>query len=256
MGPKQSSGKQPRFWSSCYGKSKTAQLAAVMSLSSISVSERDHRKDDEFDEVYYRTYYGSRTPDWYAGLLAEVIRFGKPGSVLDLGCGMGLFVELANQWGLRASGIDGSQAAVRLALERTPSLDVQQGNLIQPLSVPDQSFDNIIMHQVIPSFAPNVFMNLLTQCHRVLRRGGLLFIFSASRSNLSAYEKDPSQRYRLHPTELRAALESAGFSVLNEPNSWRFFPGNELLGRLGGQLMRTRFKNWASATANAYALRL
>jgi SAM-dependent methyltransferase len=229
---------------------------STVSFSGINPTEGERRKDGGFDERYYRTYYGSRTPDWYAGLLGEVIRFGKPGSVLDLGCGLGLFVELANQWGVRVTGIDGSQAAVRLALDRTPRLDLQQGNLMQPLSFPDQSFDNIIMHQVIPSFAPNVLINLLSQCHRVLRPGGVLFIFSASRYNLSAYERDPTQRYRLHPTELRAALESAGFSVLHEPNSSRFFPRNKLLGRLGGQLMRTRLKDWAAATANAYARRL
>jgi SAM-dependent methyltransferase len=226
-----------------------------MGSSDVSAADKDRRKDDGFDELYYRTYYGSRTPDWYAGLLGEVIRFGKPGSVLDLGCGLGLFVELANQWGVRATGIDGSEAAVRLALERTPSLDLQQGDLMQPLSFGDQSFDNIIMHQVIPSFAPNVLMNLLLQCHRVLRRGGILFIFSASKCNLSAYERDPTQRYRLHPSELRALLESAGFSVFYEPHSSRFFPGNRVLGRLAGQLMRTRLSDWAAASADAYARR-
>jgi SAM-dependent methyltransferase len=227
-----------------------------MGFSGINAADKDCRKNDGFDELYYRTYYGSRTPDWYASLLGEVIRFGKPGSILDLGCGLGLFVELADRWGLRATGMDSSEAAVRLALERAPSLDLQQGDLTHPLSFADQSFDNIIMHQVIPSFVPDRLINMLSECHRVLRRGGILFIFSASKCNLLAYERDPSQRYRLHPSELRASLESVGFSVLQEPNSSRFFPENRVLRRLAEQLMRTRLRDWAAGTANAYAQRL
>jgi SAM-dependent methyltransferase len=227
-----------------------------MGFLSINAADKTRSNPDGFDELYYRTYYGSRTPAWYTGLLGEVVRFGKPGSILDLGCGLGLFVELANQWGLRATGIDGSEAAVRLGLERTPGLDLQQADLRHPLAFPDQLFDNIIMHQVIPSFARNILVNILSQCHRVLRRGGILFIFSASKCNVSAYERDPTQRYRLYPSELRAALESVGFSVLHEPNSLRFFPGNPVLRRLADQMMRTRLRDWAAGTANAYAQRL
>jgi SAM-dependent methyltransferase len=230
--------------------------STVSVIMGINAAYKDYRKNDGFDELYYRTYYGSRTPDWYASLLGEVIRFGKPGSILDLGCGLGLFVELANQWGLQATGIDGSEAAVRLARERTPSLDLQQGDVMHPLPFADQSIDNIIMHQVIPSFVPDILMDILSQCHRVLRRGGILFIFSASKCNLAAYERDPSQRYRLHPSELRASLESVGFSVLQEPNSSRFSFKNRVLKRLAERLMRTRLRDWAAGTANAYAQRL
>jgi SAM-dependent methyltransferase len=226
-----------------------------MGYSDISAADKDCRRHDGFDELYYRTYYGSRTPDWYAGLLSDVVRSGKPGSILDLGCGLGLFVELANQWGLSATGIDGSEGAVRLALERTPNLDLQQGDLMAPLPFADQSFDNIIMHQVIPSFARDTVLNLLLQCHRVLKRGGLLFIFSASKCNRRAYKRDPSQCYRMHPSELRSALVSAGFSVVHEPNTSRFFQENRFLRRLAAQLMRTRLEDWAAGTANAYAQR-
>ena len=142
-----------------------------------------------------------------------------------------------------------------LALERTPNLDLLQGNLMHPLPLADQSFDNIVMHQVIPSIPPDALTNLLSQCHRVLKRGGFLFIFSASKRNIEAYQRDSTQRYRLHPSELRTALESAGFSVLHEPNSSRFFPRNKLLGSIGKQLVRTRLKDWAAATANVYARR-
>jgi SAM-dependent methyltransferase len=226
-----------------------------MGFSGISAADKHGRSDGDFDELYYQRYYGSRTSDWYAWLLSEIIQFGKPGSILDVGCGLGLLVELANQWGLRAKGIDSSEAAVRLALERTPCLDLQHGDLRRPLPFADQSFDNIIMHQVIPSFTSNILISALEQCHRVLSRAGILFIYSASKRNLSAYKRDPSQRYRLHPSELRALLEGVGFSVLQEPNSSRFLARNRALGTLAGQLMRTGLKDWASATANAYARR-
>jgi SAM-dependent methyltransferase len=227
-----------------------------MSCSSPSIASKDCRKGDGFNENYYRSFYGSRNPDWYAWLLAEVIQFGKPGSILDLGCGLGLFVEFADRWGVPAKGIDGSGAAVHLALERAPMLDLQQGNLMHPLPFADQSFDNIMMHQVIPSFPRAVLTDLLLQCHRLLRPGGILFLLSASKCNLSAYERDPSQRYRLHPSELRILLESAGFLVFREPNSVRFFQNSRVLRKLAAELLRTPLKDWAAGTANAYAQRL
>jgi len=229
-----------------------------MSCPFVGSTKKDRAETQGFDENYYRTLYRARTPDWYSWLLSEVIRFGKPGTILDLGCGLGLFVELANKWGVSAKGIDGSEPAVRLALERTPILDLQQRDLMLPLPFADKSFDNIMMHQVIPSFAPGILTDVLAECHRVLGRGGMLFIFSIAKSNRrsAAVKMDPSQHSPLHPSELRASLQSAGFSVIREPNSARFFPRNRFLARLAAGLMCTPLRDWAAGSANAYARRI
>jgi len=207
------------------------------------------------DETYFRTFYGSRTPGWYAWLLAEVIRHGRPGNVLDLGCGLGLFVELANQWGISAKGIDASEAAMRIALARSPHLDLCQCDLTQPLPFAEQSFANIVMHQVIAHLPPGVIKKVLTECYRVLLPGGLLFVYSPAKSNRPVLERDPTHRSPLHPSELRAELESAGFVVISEPNSARFSPRYRVLAKCATRLMRTRLRDWIAGTANAYARR-
>src|ERR1700722_10956450 len=43
-------------------------------------------KDGMGDRSYYTTHYGGRRPDKYAWLLAEIIKYGRPGNIVDLGC--------------------------------------------------------------------------------------------------------------------------------------------------------------------------
>lgn len=207
------------------------------------------------DRAYFETWYMSRTAEFYAGLLREVIQFGRPGSILDLGCGVGYFVELAARWGIDIAGIDGSQEAIDLALERVPHLNLRQRYLSERLPFPDRSFDNILLNQVVEHLPAAVLKSVLSECHRLLRAGGVVFIFSPAKSNRSEVEKDPTHCNPLHPSELRAYLRLAGLVIVHEPNSPRFFQHNRLLGRLFRMLLKTPCEDWASGTANAYAKR-
>ena len=44
--------------------------------------------------------YGNRDWNWYRFLVAESMKYGMPGKWLDLGAGLGFFVECAQRFGI------------------------------------------------------------------------------------------------------------------------------------------------------------
>jgi len=74
--------------------------------------------------------------DWILALLAPA-----PGaSLLDVACGSGTFLRVAAERGLDPTGIDISPAAIAIAAERVPGVDLRVGEAEQ-LPFPDSSFD-------------------------------------------------------------------------------------------------------------------
>lgn len=207
------------------------------------------------DRKYFETSYGNRGPEAYSWILGEMIRFGRPGSVIDLGCGTGLFVELAAMWGIEAIGYEGSVDAIQLALNRAPFIKIQHGFLSDPLPWADGTFDNALLNQVIEHLPQNVFENALKETFRILRSGGVIFVFSPSKANVREVAKDPTHCNPQRPSGLRSNLEAAGFRVFREPNAPLFFGGTRLLRRVSNALLRTRFRDRISATSNAFANR-
>ena len=93
--------------------------------------------------------WGARADDWalnelqqLPGYLEASARVGlSPGQrVLDVGCGAGVFLHLAEQRGAVPFGIDASPELLSLARTRVPAADVRQGDM-QFLPYEDDSFD-------------------------------------------------------------------------------------------------------------------
>jgi SAM-dependent methyltransferase len=208
------------------------------------------------DDTYFTRWYGDRTPEFYTSILAEMIRFGRPGPIVDLGCGTGLFVQLATQWGLDASGFDGSIAAVEMGLRRWPNLRIQQTYLSEPLPCSDELFDNVLLNQVVEHLPPPILKNVLSESFRVLKKGGVLFIYSPSRVNKRQVEMDPTHCNPLCPSELRKYLEGVGFTIIREPNTALILQNSRFLRKMADWLLRIGLADWVSATTNAYAVRV
>jgi SAM-dependent methyltransferase len=60
--------------------------------------------------------------------------------VLDVGCGVGSFLRLISDRGVKAFGLDASEALVELARERLPDADLKVGDM-QALPYEDDTFD-------------------------------------------------------------------------------------------------------------------
>ena len=105
-------------------------------------------------------------------VLREIERHEWKGRLLDVGCGFGLFVEVARMSGWDAWGIDVNEHAVKWAREHV-SDQVSHG-IVEDLDVPDGWFDCVTMFDVIEHLDDP--RTSLREVHRILRPGGLLVI--------------------------------------------------------------------------------
>ena len=104
---------------------------------------------------------------------------GRP--LLDVGCYIGVFVELAAQHGWEAWGVDPSRWAVDRAQER--GLQVVQGTLATA-SLPEAGFDVVTMWDTIEHLPDPAAT--LERAHRLLKPGGLLVVHTIDIDSLFA----------------------------------------------------------------------
>jgi SAM-dependent methyltransferase len=199
---------------------------------------------------YFEQLYASRTWEYYRPVLAHVIANSAPGPILDIGAGIGLFVEASARWGLDCQGIEGSEDAVEMGKKRYPGLRLGRQLLSARFPFPDESFQTILLHQVIAHLEPEVARNALSEALRVMRRGGRIFIFSPTRFN-EAVRRDKTFVHMYSPSELCALVTSAGFQNVVPLDSPRELLGKNRLARaaMGAALRLTRWDR-LSATAN------
>lgn len=127
--------------------------------------------------------WGIRARDWaeaQEGIFTPVFEavlqkasVGAGTSVLDIGCGSGLFTQMAAQRGAQVSGIDASEPFLAIARERTPQGDFRNGEM-EELPYPDQTFDLVTGFNSF-QFAANP-VRALQEARRVLKSGAPLVI--------------------------------------------------------------------------------
>lgn len=134
--------------------------------------------------------------------------------LLDVGCGTGVFLDLAQQAGWHAQGIEPGGAACAYARARF-GLDVHCGTLEDAPLLPE-SFDVVTMWQVLEHL-PHPLEGL-RRVYQALAPGGLLLIGVPNFASLEArlfgrrwYSLDaPRHLYHFTPATLRAVVSAAG----------------------------------------------
>jgi SAM-dependent methyltransferase len=126
--------------------------------------------------------WGARARDWatneeqqlptYEEAIRRVgIRAGH--SVLEVGCGSGVFLRAVADLGAAAHGIDASAALVGLARERAPEADVRVGDM-QALPFEDDRFDVVAGFNSF--FFADDIVAALREAGRVAKRGAPIVI--------------------------------------------------------------------------------
>lgn len=122
--------------------------------------------------------WGARARDWaevqesvavplFETVLQETA-VGENLSVLDIGCGSGIFCEMAAKRGARVSGLDASEHLLAIARERVQSGDFRTGEM-EELPYDNQAFDVVTGFNSF-QFAANP-VNALREASRVSRTG-------------------------------------------------------------------------------------
>jgi SAM-dependent methyltransferase len=138
--------------------------------------------------------WGTRARDWaevqegvaiplYEAVLNETA-IGEGTSVLDIGCGSGIFCEMAARRGARVSGIDAAESLLAIAQERVSDGDFRTGEM-EALPYANQTFD------VVAGFSSFQFaaspVNALREAGRVSRSGTVVIaVFGKREENESA----------------------------------------------------------------------
>ncbi len=178
---------------------------------------------------YYdpHSYWGRVTDAWaeYAPLYITIFRLQPPGSILDVGCGLGLFLSQFQLRGWQTLGTEISPHMVKYA-RRTYGLEVLTGDL---LTLPiRRTFDVITLNNVLEHlYEPRL---TLAKVHRLLKPHGLLAIVVPNIASLSHtvfgrrwYHLQPGRHvYHFSPASLAKLLSLTGFKILKIDHTyWR-----------------------------------
>jgi SAM-dependent methyltransferase len=138
--------------------------------------------------------WGTRARDWSEvqervaiPLYEAVLRktgIGQGTSVLDIGCGAGIFCGMAARLGAKVGGIDAAQSLIAIANERVPDGDFRTGEM-EALPYADQMFDLVTGFSSF-QFAANP-VNALKEAGRVSRTGTVVIaVFGKPEENESS----------------------------------------------------------------------
>lgn len=173
------------------------------------------------------TYHSEEENHWWftsrRELVRQLVRRATPdrnADILEIGCSGGpLLQKLRADGYANLTGIDISEEAIALCARRGVSnVSVMDA---QHLKYPDASFDIITASDVLEHLADAP--TALREWHRALRSGGKLFVFVPAFMFLwSEHDVANQHQHRYRATELKIALENAGFTV-ERRGYWNFF---------------------------------
>jgi len=156
--------------------------------------------------------------DSIASLKSIHIYWGQgKNKLLDVGCGSGIFANLATKKNWSVTGVELSESLIR-TLRTTAQFRVIQGNILN-INIQDK-FDVVTLNQVIEHFPKPKL--LIKRCYSLLRPGGYLYIATPNISSLNAKIKKDKFEYLIPPEHLSYfniqtlsyLLHNQGFKIL------------------------------------------
>ena len=177
-----------------------------------------------------------QTPTYEAAL--DQVEIGPGSRVLEIGCGVGSFLQLVESRGAEGHGIDASEALIEMARSRLPGVDLRVGEM-QALPYDDDAFDLVAGFNTF--FFADDMVAALREAARVARRGAPVVIQAFGRP----------EQCELEAVKLAVAAHRPGGT---EEQYWR--PGivDEIATAAGLRIERSFDTVYAYSYANADAL--
>ncbi len=143
---------------------------------------------------------------------------GFTGTILDLGCGKGAFLEACQDRGLTAIGVDSDP--VNIAICTGLGLRAELADVFTYLNqVADGSLDAVFMAHLIEHLNIEGKRELMAVLHQKIRPDGIAVVetpnTSSSRVMTTMYYLDPTHQSPLHPEAYKRVLELSGFTTMD-----------------------------------------
>ena len=152
----------------------------------------------------------------------------SPGTLLEIGCAMGFFLDYASSLGWKVKGVDLAEDAVNFAKEKF-GLDVFKGNIFS-LNADTNSFDSCISIGTMDHLKNP--LAVFNEISRILKPNGLLIVTIGSISELVPFHyRPPEHLFYFSRKSLKIALEKSGFEVKSISNFWTQYSVGEFLAR-------------------------
>ena len=175
---------------------------------------------------HYHDYYSKKEPEYnpitekrYHAILNRFERMMRPGRLLDVGCGIGHFLAVAESRGWEAVGLEvsgsGLQLLTRLKAEQGWRFQVRGEDLLRA-NFPGGSFKAVTLFEVLEHLIDP--MSNLRKIHALLEQDGIVYLTTPNFDSLSRYALagrwraiTPEHLYLFNPRTLSTCLEAAGF---------------------------------------------
>ena len=137
--------------------------------------------------------------------------------VLDVGCGRGELLDLFQQAGIAARGIDLNHEMVEVC--RSRGLEAVEADWLGHLdSLPDGSLGGLVAIQVVEHLEPSYLMRALDVAYQKLRPGSLIVLETINPTCwfafFSSYIRDLTHVRPIHPETLQYLLTASGFQAV------------------------------------------
>lgn len=170
---------------------------------------------DSYKYVGFEDQFRGSREDIRGRFEAYLPRFAGASDVLDVGCGRGEFLELLNEAGVRARGIDLNHEMVELC--RSRGLDVAEADAVGYLAaLPDASLGGLFAAQVVEHLEPGYLLRFLELAFHKLRPGSSILLETLNPACwvafFESYIRDITHVRPLHPETLKYLVMASGFS--------------------------------------------
>ena len=174
---------------------------------------------DNFYRDFEERFRGSRELikerlKFYLPFVQPLHKYHEPAHAMDLGCGRGEWLELLNENGFEAQGVDLDDSMLAACRER--GLNVSTGDAIKLLrEFPDVSQSVISGFHIAEHIPFESLQELIKESLRALKPGGLLILETPNPENIvvatCSFYLDPTHQRPIPPQLLAFLPEHGGF---------------------------------------------
>jgi SAM-dependent methyltransferase len=150
--------------------------------------------------------------------LDDIASVSGSGSVVDVGCGRGEWLELLRDAGVASYGVDINKVVVERCVDR--GLDVRAADaLVHLREVPEGSVRAVTSFHVVEHLSLDTLVGLIDAALVALQPGGILVFETPNPTNVlvgaASFYLDPTHLKPLHPQFLEFLLQARGFAAVD-----------------------------------------